>query len=364
MAAPRASTDVSSGRLLARSIARPYGEELTVAAQLAEGVSVAEVKRELDGFLARRHAEVLVAEVFGPPGLCAAFAEAARWPVMAVGEPGQAAALSGVIVTAVAGTQVQRVLLDGQVVGSVWSDSGARLCRLGDLRPLDVRGSDALQARATFLRLEQALERAGFTFSQVVRTWFYNRDILGWYRDFNLVRDGFFRTHGTFDGLVPASTGIGSPNPHGSAILAGALAVRPEGEAGRAAALASPLQCPAPKYGRSFSRAVELSFPGLRRILVSGTASIEPGGASAHVGDMSAQIDLTLQVVAAILESRGAGWRDVTRGVAYLRRAEDLTVWQRYQERHLAGLPIVTTRDVVCREELLFELELDAAVAV
>jgi hypothetical protein len=28
----------------------------------------------------------------------------------------------------------------------------------------------------------------------------------------------------------------------------------------------------------------------------------------------------------------------------------------------LPGAPIVTSRDVVCREELLFELEVDAAV--
>ncbi len=349
--------------LQVRALPRPFGEELSVAATLAPGVSPERLAQELAELLARRKAQVLAVEVFGAPAVCAALTRGARWPVMAVGDPEQPLGLSGVLVSAVVGAEVQRVELEGRVVGSVWSDGGARLCRLGDLRPSAPSGDAAGEVGATFALMERALEQAGFTFSDVVRTWFYNRDILGWYREFNEVRTAFFKAHRIFDGLVPASTGIGTVNPHGSALLAGALAVRPSGGAGVARVLPSPLQCPAPAYGSSFSRAVELDFPGLRRVLVSGTASIEPGGASAHVGDVDAQIALTLEVVEAILASRGAAWSDVVRGVAYLRRAEDLEVWRRHQQRRLAGLPIVTSRDVVCREELLFELEVDAAVS-
>ena len=123
----------------------------------------------------------------------------------------------------------------------------------------------------------------------------------------------------------------------------------------------SPLQCPAPTYGSSFSRAVELSLPTHRHLLVSGTASIEPGGRTAHVGDFKAQVSLTMEVVQAILESRGMSYADVTRATAYLRRAADLAGFRDWaRERGLSHLPVICTRADICRNNLLFEVELDA----
>jgi len=126
-------------------------------------------------------------------------------------------------------------------------------------------------------------------------------------------------------------------------------------------AIPSPKQCPAPAYGSAFSRAVEIHSPGFRQVLISGTASIEPGGATAHVGDVQAQIDLTMEVVESILESRGMSLADTSRATAYFRSGSDAPRFIEWMERHeIRNLPVVHACCDICRDDLLFELELDA----
>ena len=130
-------------------------------------------------------------------------------------------------------------------------------------------------------------------------------------------------------------------------------------------ALPSPLQCPALQYGSSFSRAVEVAMPDMRRVFVSGTASIAPGGETVHVGDVLAQTARTCEVVEAILASRQLGWEHVTRATAYVRHAADAGVFEQYRDRAgLPPLPVVVAHNTICRDDLLFELEVDAAQAM
>jgi enamine deaminase RidA (YjgF/YER057c/UK114 family) len=209
--------------------------------------------------------------------------------------------------------------------------------------------------------MEAALQDEGMTFAHVVRTWFYIDAILAWYDDFNAVRNAFFEDRHIFAGVVPASTGVGIANPHGVALVGSLLAVKPLTAAAKVTAVPSPLQCPAPNYRSAFSRAVEVRLAGQRHLYVSGTASIAPGGESQHHGDRDAQIERTMQVVAAILESRGMSWADTTHAVAYFRSLQDeprFTAWRR--AHGLGALPVTAVEATICRDELLFELELEA----
>jgi len=199
----------------------------------------------------------------------------------------------------------------------------------------------------------------------VVRTWFYNDDLVPWYPDFNRVRTTFFRERRLSDDLLPASTGVGVRNGARGVVTGGLLAVKAKGDAVRRMAWSSPLQPPAVEYGSSFSRVVELAFPDHRRLLVSGTASIDPDGRSVHLGDAAGQMAVTMQVVGAILQSHGMDWRDVSRGIAYFKRAEDVPVFDDYCERRgAANLPVLRVNADICRDELLFELEVDAIRAI
>ena len=98
------------------------------------------------------------------------------------------------------------------------------------------------------------------------------------------------------------STGMAGSNPQGTALVTGLIAVQPhDGAAAELQVIPSPLQCPALEYGSSFSRALEVSTPDLRRLFVSGTASIGSNGLEiVHVGDTNAQVARTVEVITAI----------------------------------------------------------------
>lgn len=301
---------------------------------------------------AREEIERAMTEALGPT----------NWPVTWVeGASCSGGLLAGVQAFALSGRPVQRIRIGNRVVASVFEDGGARHCLLGGLGPNTNALLPPAQVQQMFGNLECALDLAGFELRDVVRTWFYNEDILAWYGEFNRVRTALYSGVNWRTGSLPASTGIGGRNPAGSALVVGAWAVRPLDAVSQAREIGSPLQCPAPAYGSAFSRAMEITSGGWRRLTISGTASIHPGGKTAWVGNPKKQIDLTMEVVGAILQSRGLTFRDVNRGTAYYRDPEYLAFFEEWcAERDLTTMPVVQTHSVVCRDDLLFEIEVDA----
>lgn len=287
----------------------------------------------------------------------------AQWPVTWVeGASCDGAALAGVQVFAVSGRPVTRVRLGGRVVATVYEDEAAQHCLVGGVGAVAVTLPPAAQTQQAFSHLETALDMAGFALADVVRTWFYNDNILGWYGDFNRVRSAHYAGVKWRTGSLPASTGIGARNPAGGALVVGARAMRLKNSTADAKEVGSPLQCPAPAYGSAFARAMELTSDGRRQLMVSGTASIHPGGKTAWVGDAARQVERTMQVIRAILQSRQMDFPDVTRATAYYRDAADKRHFTAWLGAHgLAKMPVVHTHSVVCRDDLLFEVELDAA---
>lgn len=321
--------------------------------------------------LAQRGETALLVMLFGRNAATRGWHEALReipgaedWPVfVAEGEPCGAGAMVGAqVFTWPVARAVERVRVGGRVVASVFDDGDARHCLVAMPPPVNsLRDTPAAQAEETFGALEKILGGAGFQIADVARTWFYNRDILAWYDDFNRVRNAYYGRRPFRSGATPASTGIEGRNPADAALALAAWAVRPVAREARVAPVVSPLQCPAPAYGSAFSRAMEIVSGGRTRLCVSGTASIAPGGASVWPGDAAKQIALTMDVIEAILRSRGLDFADVARASAYFKRAEDVPHFVRWLEsRGLAGMPYLPMHCDVCRDELLFELELDA----
>lgn len=281
-------------------------------------------------------------------------------PLNSAGENGASSCpVTGLYVNLISGTPVEPVWLGGQIVGTVYEDDHARYCQLNEIHA-DARLSRAQQTRQIYERMDAALATVDMNFSNVVRTWLFMDKILEWYDDFNEARDGFFKERNIYDAMVPASTGVGAANASGSAIVASLTAVVPLDGRVKIRPVASPLQGPALDYGSSFSRAVELAMPDHRRLFVSGTASIAESGETIYVGDIEKQVAFSMEVVEAILKSRGMDWQDVTRAVAYFKHLDDLPVFARYCEQNgLLDLPAAVVSSDVCRDDLLFEIEVD-----
>ena len=217
------------------------------------------------------------------------------------------------------------------------------------------------QTLAAFGVAEALLRRAGLEFGDVARTWIPLREMDRDYADLNRARREFFEARGVDP--APASTGIGGgPVPREHDLCLGLYAVR--GGSGPArTAMTTPTLNEAPLYGSDFARGMRIVETNKVALHVSGTASIDEAGRTAHVGDFEAQVDRMLVNVAALLEGQGATFGDVVSAVTYLKHPADAQrLREKFHEAGFEGFPNVLVAAPVCRPELLCETEVLAVL--
>ncbi len=285
---------------------------------------------------------------------------------------GFAGATLHAVVCARAGDEVWPIVDGGAACGRGWRHCGVTYLTLQNIANLTSGpagvSSRATQARGMFERADRILRQHGARYRDVVRTWIYLDEILGWYDEFNQVRNAAYREFGLLPGrdeppLLPASTGIGGQTPSGAAATMDLLAVVSDQDTRpMMARLPSPLQHDAFRYGSAFSRGAVIRAPDATLVQVSGTAAIDEVGRSCHQGDIRAQIDRTLDTIAALLDGEGATLQDVCAATAFVKRREHAPVfWEMVARRGLQDLPVVCVLGDVCRDELLFEMDAEAA---
>ncbi len=212
------------------------------------------------------------------------------------------------------------------------------------------------QTFGMFALAEDLLLRAGMEFRDVVRTWIYMRDIGRDYADLNRARRAFFAARGIDP--APASTGIGGgPVAESHDLCLGVYAVK----AGRPVVrtvMTSPTLNEAAQYGADFVRGLKVVESNKVALHVSGTASIDEHGSTAHVGDFESQADRMLVNIAALLEGQGANFGNVVSAITYLKHPADA---DRLREKlHAAGFegfPHALVAAPICRPDLLCETE-------
>jgi enamine deaminase RidA (YjgF/YER057c/UK114 family) len=257
-------------------------------------------------------------------------------------------------------------VVDGQAVGRRFRADHLCYTALSCVGPRRELGADLPRGEHAVSMFKEAvrfLDGAGLAFRDVIRTWIYVPELLAWYDEFNVARQRVFRETGLIgEGAahwLPASTGIQGKCPVGRACKMGVLAAsRVNGSAVRVEMVASPGQCEAFEYGSAFSRAVEVRDEAHSQMYISGTASIDAGGATAHVGDIEKQTAHTLEVMRELLGARGHTFADIAHFTAFLKRPEFLAPFRRVAERMGVDcrLAVETVADV-CRDDLLVELE-------
>ena len=79
------------------------------------------------------------------------------------------------------------------------------------------------------------------------------------------------------------------------------------------------------------------------------------------MGDTEKQINKTLEVLDAILKYRNMSWSDTVRAIAYFADINDLPLLhERLTAYSIPQIPIAISHAAICRDDLLFEIELDA----
>lgn len=335
----------------------------------------------------RRHQQVLLLERIYSEAATAEAALAARAaafkdagltndvpPTWVEGSPCSEASLAGIQAIATGPARDMDVSLlshHGQVCGRVVTTAEARYLALSNisraLEPKQAR-QPAAETEAAILTVEQILGEAGWSFRDVFRTWFYLRDILDWYGEFNEVRNAAFKHLGLTGTAqashLPASTGVGGRNLRDSWCTLDLLAAqRLPGHAFHIERLSNPQQNEAPEYGSAFARGLCLATDLSRSMFVSGTASINENGDSIHPEDFVRQTEQTIDTVRALLQAAAADLDDICQATAFIKRPCDVEAYHQLIRRlGLESLPAVCMIGDICREELLFELDATAVV--
>jgi len=212
------------------------------------------------------------------------------------------------------------------------------------------------QTLGMFGRAEDLLRQAGMEFRDVVRAWIYLRDIDRDYAELNRARRAFFVERGI--GPVPASTGIGGgPVPETHDLCLCVYAVK-SGRPLARTVMTSPTLNEAAQYGADFVRGMKEVETNKVALHVSGTASIDEHGRTAHPGDFDAQADRMFVNIAALLQRQGATFSDVVSAITYLKHPTDAArLRKKVHDAGFEGFPHALVLAPICRTDLLCETE-------
>ncbi|MHC4665517.1 MAG: RidA family protein [Planctomycetota bacterium] len=289
------------------------------------------------------------------------------------GNPAWGKGFAGVIIHAVSGENAKnvRTIYNGDIpCGRAWRHQGLTWLILQNIHGAAGGSARTYQAQDMIARAECLLRRQGLQYRNVVRTWFYLSDILGWYDEFNSVRNAKYTEYGLMSSpadnhlLLPASMGVSGENPFGAAGVMGLLAVTGDGEScSPVRQLTNARQVDAFRYGSAFSRGTVVENSEVSIIQVSGTAAIDEAGKSLHVGDIRSQISCTFDKVESLIEPEGAALDDICAATVFVKCPEHAEIfWEMARARGLQGFPGVCVVADVCRDELLFEIDAEVVI--
>jgi 2-iminobutanoate/2-iminopropanoate deaminase len=113
-----------------------------------------------------------------------------------------------------------------------------------------------------------------------------------------------------------------------------------------------------------FSRGMRLDFGKVTALLISGTASVNEKGASAHPDDLRAQALRTFENITELLKSEGMDWHDVVHTRIFLRdidrdyEALSGVRMKFFASQGITEYPASTCVEArLCRPDLLVEIE-------
>lgn len=242
------------------------------------------------------------------------------------------------------------------------------LASVHGLEPGKLGASPTEQAQRMFERADNLLRSIGLTYYNVVCTRIYLKRLLEWYDEFNGVRNPFYEKLGLLDrwgpSPVPASTGIQGKISEDCECVMDVLAVSTGAEDKCPfVKLHNPLQDEATDYGSAFARGVRVDLPGVRYVLISGTASIDEEGKTAHAGDPLGQIRRTMANFEAILNVGGATPADLYHAIWYCKHPSYGEIVREEMRRQAwPAFPFVIAQEDVCRHDLLVEIDGSALI--
>ncbi len=220
------------------------------------------------------------------------------------------------------------------------------------------------QCQSVLNAQDDELIKSGQTMREnLLRTWFYVRDIDNNYSGLVEKRRDFFKKRGlTKDTNYITSTGIGGRmhNPKHLVTLHSLTLSNINNKQVKYLKALNHLGR-TDDYGVTFERGTSIEFGDRTHIYISGTASIDPAGEVLHINDVRQQTVRVLENLAALLIDAGANLKDSMSAIVYLRDRSDLSIVESViNDSDLRACPTSYVEGHVCRPSWLVEIELFA----
>lgn len=251
----------------------------------------------------------------------------------------------------------ENVIYKEKIVGKQYKDDDAEYLYLANLISDDLEVSPQRQAANVFRKIRHVLDQEKWSVRDIIRTWFFNRNIIEWYDDFNQEREVFFENNGIKD-IYPASTCVGIKDELSVGMVANVLLVRPKNVNVLVQDAPSPLQGPAYEYKSLFSRGKKISTSQYHKLYISGTASIDQNGRTLYVGNIRKQIAHTMNVIKNMLEVHQMTFANISNGIFYFKELSHKNIVKGCLEAFNIKGELVCVD--ICRDDLLFEAEVSA----
>jgi len=196
----------------------------------------------------------------------------------------------------------------------------------------------------------------------VIRTWFFVKNIDTDYMEFAKDRKEFFEKNG----LTPATHFIASTGVEGSGtnikarILLDAYSIAGIKPDQIQFLSDSRYLSPTYIYGVTFERGVVINYRDRKHIMISGTASINKKGDIVYPGNVVKQLHRTLKNIEVLLKNAHAGFNDVCVFIVYVRDASDVKIIYNEMRKNFCNVPIQFVVASVCRPGWLVEIECQA----
>ncbi|MBT3199735.1 MAG: hypothetical protein HN350_07445 [Phycisphaerales bacterium] len=246
---------------------------------------------------------------------------------------------------------------DGLLVGH-----GAYQSLWGDLLPKeDVKTLSYDQTEDILDTLSATMKKHDATvMDNVVRTWFYVRDIDNNYAGMVDARREWFDEVGmTTETHYIASTGIeGNAHKTSDLVMLNYLSILGMDKSQLHFMSALDYLCPTHDYGVTFERGTQVKFGDRSHYYISGTASIDDKGDVLHIGDVIKQTERTLENIEALMRESGASIEDMKLLIVYLRDRADYPQVDQYLKEHMPkSTAYIIVEGPVCRPTWLIEMD-------
>lgn len=206
---------------------------------------------------------------------------------------------------------------------------------------------------------QQLDQRNATLFDNVIRTWFFVKDVDTQYKGLVEARNDIFEIEGlNADTHYIASTGIaGGLHDTKARVAMDAYAITGVLPAQIDFIAALDHLSPTQLYGVAFERATSVSYRDRKHIFISGTASIDWQGKILHEGNVLKQLNRTLENMEALLDQANATLEDCNVFIVYLRDMADQFLIQEELAHKHPEIPTVFVHAPVCRPGWLIEIE-------